>query len=378
MKALYTLLVICISQLVLSTPGTAQLQEQGIVSQNCPGSSGDTDDGNFHEEILKHAILAELAYGQNDENQESACQDYEEGWKVSEWYTQPVPDVIINEAIDTYNQGGEVAYIKDSNVVICRRGSSMLDLKAAYKFTVANDQLSLLIKIGIATAATIGTEEFKFVILEGENGLILGVAGTDQNRMEQWSTSVMELIGSSCLFDFSVDLAIQFFNSENLQILEIADSVRFGVVGHSLGGAIVQHLVMNERFGNALEVLRGNRNNNDFGFRGYSFNSIGVADDPSSQNNNVIGSMISVRIAGEILENIETQLGRRQIGHIYRYNPQYNDLDMLRDRMNPNLRAFLNENLEIMYLLHSIDAVKQTICQCLSNSNGQFEYGFQR
>ena len=364
--------------MALTTVGEAQVYPSG--KHYCPGVNGNSDGRQVHEEILEHAILAGLAYGteaETNRNLDGICSDGGVSWGTppEEWRTGKVPSNIISDAIKEF--GGEnINYDKESSWITCQRNDTETRgerLAVAYDFATVNDRLELWIRSAIVVGALANdTEEISVVELKDKDGNpYLGISGTDWMKLDQWNTSLQNIIGDSCLFEFSVEVAKAFFEE---YIKELPDITRFGMVGHSLGGAVVQHIMIDPCFQKTIPKLQKNRTDNEFRFQAYSFNSIGVKGNPIPPNSTT-GFLTSVRVKGEILEIIEEGLQgkykRRQIGHIYRYTPQalkWNLLDILS----------VPRKLKQAISLHGIDAVKKTICECLSDKNGEFEYDFQR
>ena len=228
-----------------------------------------------------------------------------------------------------------------------------------------------VISVGLATSS--GTEEFQVVEVNTLDGPVLSFRGTNLEdlRFNQISTSLNDLIENSCLFDFSAKLAGNFFNRERLvEYLPDETQWNLGIVGHSLGGAVVQYIVTDPEFHKTLIEFSKEA---DIEFHAYSFNSIGVRN--SRRVNEKLGNMTSVTVAGEILELLADSLegidSRRQIGNIFRYNtiPGHQEEmispeDIVNEHPNYYIRAIG---------LHGISAVKESICHCLS---GQGSYGY--
>ncbi len=352
-------------------------QGQPLERQYCPGPGGSPEERAEHETILQQAILAELTYGGTaNANRDTGdvCPGGQLSWSPprDQWSIRPVPENVIQDAVTAARErfGGEFS-ISEDGYVSCQNDVTETDrIVGAYDFAVANGWLSLVVTIGVilvdGTVETEGLEVLRLINDEGDR--ILGVQGTDPWRFEQWVASYNDLIGRGCMFPFSVELAGAFFTPENVESmfveLDMEDSGRFGTVGHSLGGAVVQHLMVQREFGDALEHLRRYRGD-EFEFRAYAFNSFGVTGDipPESPT----GWLTSVRVAGEVVERTEQDIERylpeehwrRQVGNIYRYGSN-------------------GGSLIDQFRLHRVAAVKRAVCGCLDGTSPEFEAGFRR
>lgn len=357
----------------LATVGAAQVQSLSRLS--CPGSNGSPEERMQHEKILENAILADFAYlgpGEATLNLQEECPNGvsspdEDRTAI---LIHRIPDSIIDEANEVY--GGE----REGDYIICPSiGTRDERVAAAYEFAEVNGRLSLLIRTAIKyAAADLDTEELAVLRLKNADGdEVLGVRGTEFWRPDQWNGSVSGLIGTSCPFDISVEIAKSFFNLETLKSvyeeigLGSVNVGRFGAVGHSLGGAVVQHVTVSEGFRDALTILERDISQSslirdEFDFRAYSYNSLGVREEKVPKR--PIDDLTSVRVAGEVLEQIEADLegeyARRQIGQIYRYST-----DSI-SRIEP-------EGIEF----HRMKAAKRAICQCLDGTSNTFEAEFQ-
>lgn len=368
MSAIKSLLTTIAALISLSVVGTAKAQS--LETRYCPGPVGDPGERMLHETILENAILAELAYGEEDKaslNLQQECPNgasssAEDGISIK---IAPLHDFIFDQAKKGFGNGRDIEISKTKDGHIRCSGQDREDrIAAAYEFTEINGRLSLLIKIAIVgVTGVLETEELAVLRLTDEGGKeILGIRGTESWRPGQWNASVSGLIGSSCIFPFSVEVAKSFFNYDFLSELNLTNFRRFAVVGHSLGGAVVQHLMVQEDFNGALTTLEKALGQDGFEFRAYSFNSIGVSGEVASGS--LMPNLTSVRVAGEILEQIEADLeegkSRRQIGQIFRYST---DSD----------RWFSMDPIEF----HKIDSVQKAICECLDGSSPTFQFEFR-
>ena len=91
---------------------------------------------------------------------------------------------------------------------------------------------------------------------------------------------------------------------------------------------------------------------NDAAFRAYSFNSIGVQAKLGSVKRQI--AINSVRVAGEILEKLQSQFKLKQTGRIVRYGTSS-------DGWQDGIRR------------HLIESVKKEICRCLADKKRKFE-----
>ena len=321
-----------------------------------------------HVTLLKYAALAEIAYkapGIHSLDLNEICSE-----------NNALPKDFPTENITVLNLSGEyikdlahmicpesngecIAIVKDTNTdeefIVCEPGASLpLRLSIAFEYIRDNNNLSLLTKVAIVSSQVLtGDEELRVVEFQQDDwgNRTFGIQGTDIFKIDQLNTSIQNLMGNSCIFNVAVEVAKRFFNScENN-----SEADNYTIVGHSLGGAVAQHVAHN--LGDFGSTMRECRNNVEF--QAYSFNSFGIDDSIESMPHH--REINSVRIAGEILEHIiGTDLNRRQLGHIFRYG-------MRLDQPSPNQSSF--ERFE----LHKISTVQEEICSCLSGV-GEFEY----
>ena len=265
---------------------------------------------------------------------------------------RPISDDILMQAISSNRDSNKSWFVdlftSDSKekFVTCTTDRSVTErLAVAFRYAFNNDRLSLLMKFVIVGVSALSpTEEIEIVKLRNsKNDKILGIQGTDVFRHGQWRTTINKLIEEpsskvSCLFPLAVDIATEFFGG-NFVKDKFSKTHYYGIVGHSLGGAVAQHI--------AQEL-------DDATFRVYSFNSIGVATKRGTITRQ--GAMNSVRVAGEILEQLQSKFKKRQIGHIVRYGTSS-------DGWQDGIRR------------HSIESVKKEICWCLADKERKFESG---
>ena len=368
MKTIGLYLTVTAFLLVLGTDGEAQAGLQVI---HCPGSSNQ-----LHEDNLKHALLAEIARGYVDPSEDCNIMN---GHDSNGWVVQDIDKKLVYRTMKEWNENEErtMEFDNDSTpyTLKCYNGNGPIHrFQVSYKFAVSNNNLNFLVRVfsvGLATSSD--TEEFQVVEVSTQDGPVLSFRGTnlEDGTIRQVRTSLNNLIENSCLFEFSAKLAGNFYYIERLaEYLPEEIQWNLGIVGHSLGGAVVQHIVTDPEFNNTLMDLR--RGHDDFVFDAYSFNSIGVQRSRGNANEE-LGNMTSVTVAGEILEllanNLEESDSRRQIGNIFRYNtiPGHRE-----EMISPDDIMIDDPNYIRAIRLHRISTVKESICRCLS---GQGNYG---
>ena len=370
------LLASAIFLFLLMVAGTSQALP--LQTYNCPGSGASQNapvTRDQHERLFEHAVLAELVY--RDQNQvpldlHAKCPTgIVQREEIATVTFYPVPRHIIDQAVSAIRRPEDQRRIEiytDTNsgedFIACTNAETFAQrIAVAFRYVRRNGRLSLFIKF-LILGVTILTQKEELRILElqrdgrsSQNGdeIILGIQGTDFTSISQWNASIQNLINTSCVFDFAVEVATRFFGPTSVDQF---GAYRHGIVGHSLGGAVAQHVAQHT---DLHSVIAGYRNGATF--QAYSFNSIGVkCSTPDVPHQSRIRS---VRIAGEVLEQMEPQFRRRQIGHIYRYDV-------------PSSQSSTNQHsLPERIRLHKIDAVQDAICRCLGNSRERFEYRFR-
>ena len=354
---------------------TATAQAQSLQSYNCPGpGASQVEPGarDQHERLFEHAVLAELVYGDQNQarlNFHAECPTgIAQREEIATVTFKPVSRNIINKAVSAIRRLEDQRRIEiytdihsDEDFIACTNAQTLTQrIAVAFRYVRRTDGLSLFIKFAILGVATsTGNEELRILELRrdgpsSQNGgeTILGVQGTDFTSMKQWNASIQNLIDTSCIFDFAVEVATHFFGPASVDRFG-AD--RYAIVGHSLGGAVAQHVAQQTDLQSFIARYRAGAT-----FRAYSFNSIGVKSlTPNAPSRSEIWS---VRIAGEILEQL---FQRRQFGHIYRYGVPLRQTSVSQQSLPEGIR------------LHKIDAVQAAICGCLGNNQERFEYGFR-
>ena len=341
-------------------------------SYYCPGSSATLEERSRHIDLLKYAVLANSAYkelGQTTFNLHRICpMGISAQIQDSVIAIKSIPDNIINTVVDrvretnsnwifdTYSDNdGEKFFTCSTDQSVGER------LLVAFRYVFDNEGLSFLMKAAIVGISGL-TAEQKIGIVELENATgekIIAIQGTDLSSIDQWNSAIRSLIesqnqGSSCIFPFIVEVATHFFGKDVAgEIHEYRNKKHYNIVGHSLGGTVTQHVAQKRDLESIVRIHQ-----KDATFRAYSFNSIGV--DSKSEPVKHQNIITSVRVAGEILEQLQASVKRKQIGHIFRYG-------VLSDQSSKvsGIR------------LHMMKSVKKKICDCLADSRRMFEYGYR-
>ena len=319
---------LCLAIPILQTWSSAEAQEE----IPCPGAYA-----HDHEAMLEHAALAELTYAkpQSDPYEiniykycsASYRRQYSEGQRIVQ--VLKIPDRVIDDAkqnllgqhkerkqtvkIIPFQHNGDTLYACERELTFSQR------LVIGFKWFQLGDETALgytfRVVAGVVGIALSGNEEIKIIELRRQtpNGdpkdeeLVLGIQGTDQTRLYQWVSSIQRMIGDSCTFGFAREVTRFFFERHD----DDFEYRRTALVGHSLGGAVVQYI------SDSMPLSRITRSqHNVSGLLGYSFNSFGVPNSLTrgTRHNDVH----SIVIAWEILEQLFPETS--QIGHKYRYD----------------------------------------------------------
>ena len=350
----------------------APAHPQTLMSYSCPGINADAKERRRHVDLLEYAALAEAAYkdlGETTVSLQSICpMGISEQVQDTLIHIHRIPENILNKVAGEFRENNSNWKLDDysddtgEKFFTCTSTKTTAErLYVAFRYVLNNEGLSFFIKAAIVGIAGLtAKQEIGVVRLKNSKGeTTIGVQGTDISSIDQWNTSVQNLIESrdaerSCLFPFVEDVVTHFFGKEFAgEYLEFRGKSKYSIVGHSLGGAVVQHVAK----GNDLEgVVRGHHK--DATFKAYSYNSIGVAS--GAELTGYQHNIVSVRVAGEILEQLERNVGRSQIGHIVRYG-----IPLGRTTEESGIR------------LHKIKSVKEKICNCLTHDRHMFEYGYR-
>ena len=323
---------------------SAMTQESPV---ECPGTSM-----HVHLELLEHAALADLAYGKIGPHRFNPFGHCLNDARTQSPITLTVQSLKPLLSFLPDRQDYPAKILVDGSTgeewITCNRKEPIRErLAIAFRFVLNNRKVSLLAKAAIVGGAVQPREEIRVVRLrpEDSNDMIYGVQGTDILRLlPQLSSSIWQLIKESCGFSLAIEVAERFFGMHK------AREFRHVIVGHSLGGAVAQHVAMSPKFaprhgGERLDAA-------------YSFNSIGSAASTEILHPERI---FSVRLAGELLEDDEANLGRLQIGQVYRY------------AVPPPHMSGITHRIQ----RHKIWKVQEEICSCLYGT-GRFEYSSPR
>ena len=364
---LLAFLLVLVSSLMV-----APTHAQTMSGHYCPGSTATDKERSMHVDLLEYAVFAETAYnelGQTTINLHSTCpMGISEQTQDTVIDVRSIPANVISRAVDriretnsnwTFNEYTDKAGEKFFSCTVDQ--TTRERLVVALRYVLSNNDLSFSIKAAIVGASVMtATQEIGLVELESANGeKLVGIQGTELFSIDQWNTSIQNLIksqdsGNSCIFRFAVEVATYFFGNEVAgEISEYRNKNSYSIVGHSLGGAVAQHIAKKTD----LEQIIKNHHK-DATFKAFSFNSIGVVPDPETISHR--RNIVSVRVAGEVLEQLQRTVGRSQIGHIYRYG-----ILSVQQEGGNGIR------------LHRMKAVKNKICKCLTDSRDMFEYGYR-
>ena len=318
---------------------------------SCPANAG----GYSHTELLEYATLAERAYdipipegvdaAESALNWRKHCEN-DDPPKVEDWHVHNLPEDYIHRAAKTLDlrpTDYDVYTVKRTGeqVIVCNEPNPMASLAGTIRYAWRNDKLRLLTKIIlVATEAFTEVEEIEVMELRSDDPSkppLLGMQGTDIVRLwnlqtdipraRQVNTTVRQLRGDSCPFNLMPEVAVEFFKDTSCAWKSLKIDSRpndLAIVGHSLGGAVAQHVANEKDIVDFVPECSGEADT----FRAFSFNSICLKDaTPNQRQENVV----SVRVAGELLEEKATEFNMKQIGHLYRYGlPLPDELNGLR------------------------------------------------
>ena len=294
---------------------------------SCPGPNV----WRTHVGLLEHAILADFTYKKNSGmkkwNLHKICPaGINAKAPDSQVKVEPIPDWILDLAKDNVQRENDNRTVDDhigestgDKFVTCTTNRTLKErLAVAFRYVRRNENLSLFAKVAIVGISGLETtEEIKVVTLQDDSdGASFGIKGTDMSRIKEWNTSIQNLIMNSCIFDFAVEVSTIFFESGISGEIPEFRARNYGLVGHSLGGAVAQHVAQEM---DLMTVIQKHQENAVF--RAHSFNSIGVdvGGPESAERVERRKFVTSVRVAGDFLEELQQQVGRVQIGHLYRY-----------------------------------------------------------
>ena len=375
---------------MVSVSGGQQLTNKVQSASQCP--AGDTA---THALLLEYAALAEMAYesfpGPRPLDPYRYCPDSVHVPGLEPRLVTPVAvrEDIVRRGVQMVLRQSEGSLEEkyfisltnskddpDTTYIMCRSKQTITDRFAIafrYIHDDANNRLSLEARAVILVAASEVDEELRLKSIgfwttdkTPSREELLGIQGTDVLHLPHWKASIEHLIDNACVFDLAVGVAVEFFDS-----FQVPDIYVPAIVGHSLGGAVAQHVTI------------------EAGIPAYSFNSIGVdAANVSEMKKTVdlyrthfrskgisdreadylgmqhhlyrkylfMRGATSVRIAGELLESNEEGFKTTQIGAQYRYG--------LPEPPTPT-------KLEHRIKRHGIETVQEHICLCIGG-DGQF------
>ncbi len=145
------------------------------------------------------------------------------------------------------------------------------------------------------------------------------------DRLTQWRATLNRLRSSSCVFDLMVEVAGHFMEEEHS---------RYAMTGHSLGGAVAQHV------GQHYSQSRTSQ-----GFRAFAFNALGT---DAQANPAILQSFV---IDGDPVPAIGARIGQVQAGRVVRFTPPDSD-----DWRIP-ARFSLDR--------HRLSSVQRALCHCM-------------
>ena len=198
------------------------------------------------------------------------------------------------------------------------------------------DLLQLIIRpiLWLVETATI-EEAVETVTLQKTNSLsadrypetVTAIRGTRPDRLTNWRSTINRLLrGKSCVFDLMVKLSGHFMG---------VGRSSYAVTGHSLGGAVAQHVAQH------YDRERTSRR-----FRAFAFNALGT-DAPADPA--ILQSFV---IDGDPVPAIGARIGQIQAGRSVRYVP-------------PNTNYWRFERPFATLKRHMLPAVQQALCDCM-------------
>ena len=369
--------------------GTAAAVDAQQPDISCPDEIGE----HSHTKLLEYAALAERAYDiPTGRGTARSASDWTEDCEndvpaqVEDWDVHDLPEQYIHRAahklgkLDSEGRYYDVytAVGTGKKVIVCSDSDPLRSLAGTVQYAWRNDELALLTEIVLVSSeAFTDIEEIRAVELRSDNAQpsrLFGIQGTDVislwgletsiPRPRQVNTTIRQLMGESCIFDLMPEVAVEFFTDafctqegrsdlmgpESLVPSGSRPQVDAVIVGHSLGGAVAQHVASQRDFQRDIVGECGGGT-----LRAYSFNSIGLDDAAPDYRRDGI---VSVRIAGEFLEEQAEGFGTSQIGHIYRYG-----------------LPLPEEHLEDQrFERHGIDEVQRQIRRCRCGSGLRYQY----
>ena len=155
---------------------------------------------------------------------------------------------------------------------------------------------------------------------------VTAIRGTRPNRLSQWGATVNELRGKSCVFDLMIEVAGGFMGEGHSS---------YAVTGHSLGGAVAQHVAQHySRSGASSE------------FRAFAFNALGIDAQADAE------TLQSFFIEGDPVPAAGGIFSRVQAGRSVRYRP-------------PNT-PYWTLVAPPGWKRHGLHSVQSALCDCMS------------
>ena len=276
----------------------------------------------LHTSLYQHSLFAQMAYGDAPSH---IChnQDSTRLAHTSKFHSQPLlladaKGRWIPEFRERWRQGDPPTnigqYVGDNGVTYLTCSYDNFDPQFALTWATTTfdalgpDQVPVsvtLLNPSVLVVASAGLvpqdEEIGVVRLsrdppaaDGQPDELVGFQGTDITRIPQLMSSLNDLMSNSCVFEMAAIVS-------SVVSGEVCEG-QYSVVGHSLGGAAVQHVVRDFDTNSHRDPSRRSTNLeacNNVRFIGYAFNSIG--HDDNTAINIGQGELYSYFIDGEII-----------------------------------------------------------------------------
>ena len=324
--------------------------------------------------ILRYSLLAEAAYkdariwdaklpGNCPYGMPSQMKSQIRIWPIWDWVLEDARDAMYYKA-DVYRKpisaisfytGGTGKYVSCTR----REQNPLFRLAMNIRLLADNDTIAFAPKVILIVADQLlpDKEMLGIVELEQDDGeKVFGIQGTQVDEklrhiVSQLETSIEGLMEDSCLFDFAYEVAERFFVRSIVG--EYGKFDYFSVVGHSLGGAVAQHIGRHKDF--QTTIRRTINQNSVFGV--YAFNSLGLSD--VQYRYPYYRRIYSVQVSGELLDhwNEKYRVGMEQIGNVLVYGEDLPGSVSIGERRSR----------------HGIARVQKEICRCLAGK-GTFAY----
>ena len=155
---------------------------------------------------------------------------------------------------------------------------------------------------------------------------VTAIRGTRPDRLSHWQASLQRFFGSSCVFDLMVKVARGFMGEGHSH---------YAVTGHSLGGAVAQHVA--QRLDGSSTAGR---------FQAFAFNALGT---DGQVDHNVLQSFF---IQADPIAAFGNFLSRVQAGRSMCFIP-------------PNTDFWASEAPPYWPERHSLHSVQRALCECM-------------